>query len=228
MEKGKFVELSQPFWNSYKLFLKGEIPLTKLRKNFNITNDILFFKEECDETCDVFKCLEELRRKKLNAFIYVLLTVMKKLGREKRGYLLKKYLCMLLSQYACFTTGETKKICNNIIFFLNQKIKEVPRNHALEQRHLELLHLFITARDLVEDREAFMRPIARKIVCIYAALASSDSKGTTRCRKLGKKISKDWGKLTPENETLAVLQKIEIHRSRLPIGDGDLLDMYSF
>ena len=225
-KKGKRVKLSHTFWKSYKLFLKGEITMEKLKKNFEIPNDIVFFKEECDRGCNILTELEKLEKKKLNNLICALLIAVEGLEKEQRKALFKKVLMIFLGNYSCFATGKVKKKTKDIMLHLSTTIGDVPINDLLNKRGLEMMYLFVSSRNLVEDKEAFIRPIIHKLICLYIALVVSDQTGAIMCQALGKKLFFRWNKSTPEQVTLSILMKLEKNSKLSPI-ESQLLDKYS-
>ena len=226
-KKGKFVKLSRPFWNSYKLFLKGEISCAELQKSFVILDDIVFFKEEGDKNCEVLQSLKQLELKKLNVLVDSLLAAMKDADNETRKAICRKALTVFISNYACFAKGKAKDRSKDILIYFAESAGENKEDEILNQKILEMLYLLISSRDIVKDKAAFIQPDVFKLICIYAALAVSDKEGVIKCNQLGKELSTKWNKSTPEMVTLSILKKRERY-SKLPICEVELLEKYSF
>ena len=228
MEKGRMVQLSGRFWNGYKLLLKEKTSLAELKRKIETTNDILFFKKECDNECDVFTELRQLETKKLNSLIDILLTTMFVVNEVSKMLILKKILTIFLGNYSCFAKGCAKEKSKEIMLYFVSSIGEsIPMDENLEYACLEMLDLFLSSRNIVKNKEAFIRPVVFKLVCLYASLAVSDREGAERCKNLGKELSFKWNKSTPELVTLSILKRRE-RNSKLPICERELLEKYSF
>ena len=152
---------------------------------------------------------------------------MENLDKEAKRSLFKKILVVFLGNYSCFATGKIKEKTADIMLYFSTTIGEVPENEVLYQRALDMMNLFLSSRDLVEDKEAFIRPIILKLICLYIALVVSDRIGAMMCQSLGKELSQNWSKSTPESVTLSYLVKKE-KNSGLLINECDLLEKYSF
>ena len=225
-KKKEFAGLSRTFRKNYKLFLKGKVKLGGLKRNFEVPNDIVFFKKYCDRECDLNQSLRQLEMNKLNALIDDLLVVTKGYDKKTKKSVYRKVLATFLGIYTCFVEGDCKEKSKEIMFHFSTPIENFPSNETLHDRTLELLHLLISSRDLVEDKEAFTRPIIFKLICLYTALAVSDREGVVKCNALGKELSPKWSKSTPESVTLSILKKKV--DSKLPINECELLERYSF
>lgn len=226
-KKEKLAGLSRTFRKNYKLFLKGKVKLGGLKRNFEVPNDIVFFKKYCDRECDLNQSLRQLEMNKLNALIDDLLVVTKGYDKKTKKSVYRKVLATFLGIYTCFVEGDCKEKSKEIMFHFSTPIENFPSNETLHERTLELLHLLISSRDLVEDKEAFTRPIIFKLVCLYSASAVSDKEGRIKCNELGKTLTTNWHKSTPESVTLNILKRRE-KNSKLPPKESELLEEISF
>lgn len=227
-KKGKFVEgLSPAFWNSYKLFLKGEMSFSGLQNRFEKVEDVLFFKEEYGERCDVLEGLKKLELKRLNSLVAALLLAIKDVDDKTKKKIFRKILMVFLGNYSCFAKANAKEKIKDIMLYFIPSMVEVPTNEELNQSGLEMLHFFLSSRDFVKDKETFIQPVVFKLICLYIALAVSDKEGQIKCHNLGKQIDRKWSKSTPESVTLSYLKEKE-KNSKLPISEFELLNEYSF
>lgn len=227
-KKGKFAEgLSPIFWNSYKLFLKGEMSPSELKKRVVTAEDIFFFQEECVKSCDILGELQWLELKKVNAIIDALFLAMENVDNEAKKLICRKALTIFLNNYSCFAEKKSKRRSNEILLYFHLSPQDVPETETLDEKISEMLGLLLSAGEKIKNREAFIRPAVFKIVCVYAALAVSDKEGKIKCQNLGKEISTKWSKSTPESVTLSCLKKRE-KDSKLPVSELALLEKYSF
>ena len=227
-KKGKFVEgLSPIFWNSYKLFLKGEMSSFELKKRVATAEDIFFFQEECVKSCDILRELQQLELKKVSAIINALFLAIENVDNESKKLICRKALTIFLNNYSCFAEKKSKKRSDEILLYFHLSPQDVPETETLDEKISEMLGLLLSSGGKIKNREAFMRPAVFKLVCVYAALAVSDKEGKIKCQNLGKEISTKWSKSTPESVTLRYLEKKE-KNSKLPVSELALLEKYSF
>lgn len=220
-------KLSKTFSKSYKLFLEGKISLSVLRNSMETITDATFYRNFCNQKSDISADMHMIILKRLEKVINTLLSEMEKCDKESRKQMLRTALITFLGMYSCFANETAKEKSKEIILYFSQETASISRNETLNEEILEMLSLFISSRDLVRDKEKLFQRVLFKFICIYAALAVSDQTGQIKCKEMGKLLSKNWHRSTPEAVTLTILKRRE-KNSKLPLDECELLGEYSF
>lgn len=219
--------LSKAFSRSYRLFMENRIPISVLRNSMETLNDAAFYRNFCDPKSDISADIHMIILKRLEKVINTLLSEMEKCNKVDRKQMLRTVLITFLGMYSCFTNENTKEKTNQIILYFSHETVATSRNETLNEEILEMLNLFISSRDLVKDKEKLFKRVLFKFVCLYVALAVSDKEGRIKLDEIGKILSKNWHKSTPEAVTLNILKRRE-KNSKLPLDECELLGEYSF
>jgi hypothetical protein len=165
---------------------------------------------------------------KLNIFTDEFLSeLMNARGRKARKAIAHKVLLTFLGTYSSLASQEAHDKCKELMLHFIPSINDIRQNDSLDSAIQELVAHMSYAMGAVDDKEAIIRPIIFKLICLYAALAESDLTGAIKCQDLGKILSPNLGKHTPNMVTLSILKKRE-KKSKLPIYELGLLEKYSF
>ena len=164
---------------------------------------------------------------KLDMFTDELLSEMEGFPRRVRKAIAHKVLLTFLGNYSSLASQEAHDKSKELMLHFIPSINDIRQNDSLDSTIQELVSHMSYAMGAVDDKESIIRPIIFKLICLYAALAESDREGIVKCNALGKELSQNWSKSTPESVTLSCLKKKE-KNSKLPINECDLLEKYSF
>ena len=223
-----YLELSRDFWDNYKLFLKEELSLTELKRFLVTVDDVIFYHEECDTKCDVVAILKVVMKKSLDTFInefLLKLAVISNLKRRKG--IARKILIIFLGNYLCVAKGKAKAKCKEIMIHFSSSFDDTDENDDLDRLMRNVIGLMVSSYYSKKDMESIGNLVLFKFICLYACLAVSDRDGAIKCRSLGKELSENWNKSTPEVVTLACLRKIS-DGLKQQISEIDLLEKFSF
>ena len=216
---------SKAFSDSYKLFLEEKISLSVLKKRMETPNDVIFYHKFCDPKSDISADIHMIILKRLEKVINTLLSEMEKCDKVNRKQMLRIVLITFLGIYSCYAKEASKQKSKEIILHFSQDVTP-SRNELLNEEILEMMNLFISSRDLVKDKEKLFKRVIFKFICIYAALVVSDRTGQINCNELGKVLTKNWHKSTPEAVTLNILKRRE-KNSKLSFNECKWVEMYS-
>jgi hypothetical protein len=228
MKEKDDLELSNFFWNSYRLFLDEKLSLNELRMALTSADDVIFFKEKCDSECDVQKTIKAMMARELDVFTDELLTELKNIPtRAEKKTTMQKVLVVLLGfgGYLSKVGGEVKRACDEVMdYFFSPHLEPWNERFGIE------LHNYIIsmacASNYVSEEEV-VEPILCKMGLIYSCLATSDREGASKCKKMAKALFTNiWFKSMPELVTLNCLRKME--HGTLPVSEFKLLERYSF
>mgnify|MGYP002868636660 CR=1 FL=1 len=164
---------------------------------------------------------------KLNIFTDEFLSELGGAPQGARKAIAHKVLLTFLGTYSSLVSQEAHDKSKELMLHFIPSINDIRQNDNLESAIQELVAHMSYAMKTVDDKESIIRPIIFKLICLYAALAVSDREGKVKCNALGKEISSNWSKSTPESVTLSYLKKKE-KNSKLPISECGLLEKYSF
>lgn len=171
---------------------------------------------------------EEYVVQKLNIFTDEFLSeLMKARNRKTRKAMAHKVLLTFLGTYSSLASQEAHDKSKELMLHFIPSINDILQNDCLDSAIQELVAHMSHAMNAVDDKESIIRPIIFKLICLYAALAESDLTGAIKCHDLGKTLSPNWGKHTPNMVTLSILKKKE-KKSKLPVYELGLLEKYSF
>ncbi len=222
------LELSIHFWNSYKLFLNNKLSLNDLGVTLTTADDVIFFKKKCDSECDVQKTIKGMMARALDTFTDKLLTELESIPtRTEKKATMQKVLVALLGfdAYPSKVGGEIETLCNDVMNYFFSPHPE-PWNERFDVELHELIRSMASASNHVLEEE-IVEPILCKLALIYSCLATSDTEGAMKCKRLAKSLFTNiWFKSMPELVTLNCLRKME-HGS-LPVSELELLERYSF
>lgn len=170
---------------------------------------------------------EEYIVQKLNIFTGEFLSEIEGFPKRVRKTMAHKVLLTFLGNYSSLALQEAHDRNKELMLHFIPSINDIRQNDSLDSAIQELVAHMSYAMGAVDDKESIIRPIIFKLICLYAALAESDREGIVKCNALGKELSQNWSKSTPESVTLSCLKKKE-KNSKLPINECDLLEKYSF
>lgn len=222
------LELSNFFWNSYKLFLKEKLSLNELKMALTTADDVVFYKNRCDLSCDVQKLIKRMIARELDVFVEELLFELEDIPtRRERKAIMQKFLVVLLGfdAYPSKVGGEIKTLCDEVSNYFAPSIPEISDNKRLDENLHSLIRSMASASNHISEEEV-VEPILCKLALIYSCLATSDREGAMKCKKLAKLLFTNvWFKTMPELVTLSYLKK---EHSLLPVSEFELLERYSF
>ena len=225
MEADLELMVSQNFWDKYKVFMRENRPLCDLKSHITTPDDLIFYCTECDSKCDMQKTIKSIMFKKQSAFLGELFSELENLpSRTEKKIMMQKFMIVLLSNYAYVIGGELKADCKEIMLHFSNTIAKSKENGPVDEAFHELISSMTSNMNCM-DSKSIMEPILFRITCIYACLAVSDRKGSSKCKELGKKITTNlWFKAIPEAITLWHLKK----RNSQPVSELELLESVSF
>ena len=229
MKENSDLELSNLFWNSYKLFLNDKLSLNELEKALTFPGDVVFYQRKCDSGYNVQKAIKRIIARESDEFISKLFSELEIISnRDEKKTTMQKILLVLLRSDEYFDTvgGELQKLCDDVSIYFSSSLEKSPGNEQLDEALHIFIYLIASAINFVKEEEV-LEPVLCKLVLIYACLAVSDRKGAEKCKQLGKKIFTNiWFKSIPEVVTLSYLKKLD--HELLPISEFELLERYSF
>lgn len=231
MKENSDLELSNFFWNSYKLFLDGKLSLNELKKTLTVPDDVVFYQRKCDPEFNVQIAIKAMMARELDIFMGELLTELESNpSRAEKKSAMQRILLRLLGfgdyPYNTRRRTELEISCDDIGIHFSSKLGKLPINKRLDEALHSLIKSMASATNFVKEEE-IVEPILCKLVLVYSCLATSDREGAIKCKKLGKEIFTNiWFKSIPELVTLSYLKKME-HGS-LPVSELELLEKYSF
>ena len=223
------LELSNFFWNSYKLFLEEKLALNELKKTLTVPDDVVFYSKKCDPECDAKKTIKTMMARELDVFLEKLFSELKIIPtRIKKKTTMQTILVVLLGfdAYSSKVGGEIGTLCNDVSNYFTPSVAKNYDYERLDENLHGLIRSMASASTHVLEAEV-IEPVLCKLALIYSCLAISDRVGATKCRRLSKSIFTNvWFKSMPELVTLSYLKKME--HGPLPVSELELLERCSF
>ncbi len=223
MKESLELELSNFFWNSYKLFLKDKLSLNELRMALTSPDDAVFYCQKCNPECDTIKTIKAVIARDLDVFLEKLFSELESIPtRDEKKAVMQKVLSALIG-FGNYSTKKVDVITTDICMYFAE---EATNTERLDE-DLHSLNSTLSAAAKFVGKEEIVEPILCKLALMYACLAVSDREGAIKCKQLGKELFTNmWFKSIPELVTLSYLKKM-VHE-RLPISEYELLERYSF
>jgi len=204
--KETLLELSQSFWDNYKLFLKEKLMLNDLKRCIMNLDDATFYQQECNHRFNIEAYFPRIMNRNLDILIGDLFSELENLSdNEEKRTIFRETLLIFLGNYSTFIHGRAKRICRDIMSHFSSLVG-MNGNGGLDHSIQQMVSLISSAK-MINEEERAMKQVIFRLMCLYIYLAKSDVVGAKLGYELCRQLSFTFGQSTPKGVTLSYLKK---------------------